>query len=166
MACWCAPAACHGHVLARLVNDPENMTVSKKSDDTSGDFFELREGGEESFGEMSEDGSIGRVIQDGPDFVCRLSVADVFVPFIVGKEGGTIKRIRSDTGTSVTILNRRQSSSKTQTVEVSGPSRENVEAACGRMHIVMADCASSLPYSHFLSIPLNSPDAQKEVRLM
>jgi len=83
----------------------------------------------------------------------KMHVAPCFYPFIIGKKGNTKQRIEKETGTSLTIG---QDSSK-EPITIKGPAKNSIINAHTRLEIIIETASKTLPYTHFLSIPLNLP---------
>lgn len=138
LGCWCSPLACHGDVLARLANS----------------------GGEESKGQkqqaVANDGY--HIIQEGPtNFFHRLEVAAESLPFLVGKSGSNLKAIMHDTSTTITVKDTENA------IEIRGTSRENVAEARTRLDISVVLAEDKLPYTHFISVPLQNTQTQAKL---
>jgi len=93
----------------------------------------------------------------GNRFKVSLPVASAFFSLIIGKGGQTRNRLESDTKTKIVVPRQGQEGD----IVVSGSDRRGVMAAANRIDAMVASARIRQPFTHFLSIPVNSHHIQE-----
>eukprot|EP01112_Ceratiomyxa_fruticulosa_P016327 TRINITY_DN4916_c0_g1_i3.p1 TRINITY_DN4916_c0_g1~~TRINITY_DN4916_c0_g1_i3.p1 ORF type:complete len:371 (+),score=67.79 TRINITY_DN4916_c0_g1_i3:152-1264(+) len=93
----------------------------------------------------------------------KFNVPSVFYGRIIGKGGDVRSRIQSDTGATITIP---KMNDKSEEIVIKGTTEAAVVSAKTRIDIIIEKAKNSLPYTHFLSIPLNDPALQEKVNAL
>jgi len=96
-------------------------------------------------------------------FSVKMQVASAFYPMIIGKKGASKKRIEHETRTRVSIP-RQGSVENEAAVSVTGGQRADVLSACNRIELIVESSRSKMGFTHFISIPLNTPQMQDSFR--
>mmetsp|Transcript_19155 Transcript_19155/g.31348 ORF Transcript_19155/g.31348 Transcript_19155/m.31348 type:complete len:375 (-) Transcript_19155:255-1379(-) len=86
------------------------------------------------------------------DFIMRLPLSSEFYKYIIGKGGAKKKTIETETGATIVIP--KSGSKQLNEITIRGPSEQSVLTTRNRIDIVVASALQSLPYTHFISIPL------------
>ena len=90
-------------------------------------------------------------------FKAALEVASAFFAQIIGKGGQTKVRLENDTKTKINIPRK----GKDGDIIVTGPSRTGVAVAANRIDVIVATARQRQPFTHFLSIPVNTGPVQE-----
>ena len=98
------------------------------------------------------------VHQDNGRFMASFHVASTFFPILIGKKAVTKKRIEADTRTKVTIP---RQGVEDEDIKVTGDNRFSVILACNRIDSIVASARQKQGFTHFISIPVNSPEMQE-----
>jgi len=93
----------------------------------------------------------------GGRYRAALQIAEPFYGFIIGKGGEGKRRLEAETKTRVQVPKKGQQGE----VVVEGRSRSGVAAAASRLDVIVASARARQPFTHFLSIPLNTPALQE-----
>ena len=93
---------------------------------------------------------------DSGNYKARLKIASAFFPMIIGKQGQTKTRLETDTKTKVIIPRKGEEGD----ITVSGVSRTGVMTACNRIDVMVDSARQRQPFTHFLSIPINTSNIQ------
>jgi len=93
----------------------------------------------------------------GGRYRAALQIAEPFYGFIIGKGGEGKRRLEAETKTRVQVPKKGQQGE----VIVEGRSRSGVAAAASRLDVIVASARARQPFTHFLSIPLNTPALQE-----
>jgi len=93
----------------------------------------------------------------GGKYRASLQIAEPFYGSIIGKGGDNRRRLEAETKTKVQVPKKGQQGE----VIVEGRSRSGVAAAASRLDVIVASARARQPFTHFLSIPLNSPALQE-----
>jgi len=92
-------------------------------------------------------------------FTTTMEVAPMFLPFIIGKKGATKRKLENETGASIIIPDRKDTTGKDvdkyEPIVINAPSQEAILDLKTRLEILFESATKSLPYTHFISIPLN-----------
>lgn len=86
-------------------------------------------------------------------FKMKFVVPRTFWSYIIGSKGATKKRIENDTKTIITIP--RQAEAGTE-ITITGPTKRSIILARRNIDVIVASARQKLPFTHFLSIPMNS----------
>ena len=97
------------------------------------------------------------IAQDNGRFTASFHVASTFFAMIIGKKGSTKKRIESDTRTKIVIP---KQGVENEDIKISGDNRFSVVSACNRIDSIVASARQRQGFTHFISIPVNSPQMQ------
>ncbi|XP_023943938.2 activating signal cointegrator 1 complex subunit 1 [Bicyclus anynana] len=97
------------------------------------------------------------VQMDVDRFSTSLHVSKHYIGSVIGKKGATKARICRDTRTDIKIP--RQGENKD--ITIIGSSVANVKAAVRRINIIVMSSRMRQAYTHFVSIPMNSPEIVK-----
>merc|ERR1719234_1834187 len=109
-------------------------------------------------GDDDEEGLQHEIVEvQGGRYRAALQIAEPFYGFIIGKGGEGKKRLEAETKTRVQVPKKGQQGE----VVVEGRSRSGVAAAASRLDVIVASARARQPFTHFLSIPLNSPTLQE-----
>ena len=84
-------------------------------------------------------------------------MASAFFAQIIGKGGQTKVRLENDTKTKINIPRK----GKDGDIIVTGPSRTGVAVAANRIDVIVATARQRQPFTHFLSIPVNTGPVQE-----
>mmetsp|Transcript_34668 Transcript_34668/g.79064 ORF Transcript_34668/g.79064 Transcript_34668/m.79064 type:complete len:313 (-) Transcript_34668:152-1090(-) len=84
-------------------------------------------------------------------FSKTMAISPHFYKFLIGKKGSTKDRLQSDTGTNIVVPGPRSQSNQ---VEITGPSQDAVDSAATRIQMLVDSALESMPYTHFVSVPL------------
>lgn len=93
----------------------------------------------------------------GGRYRAALQIAEPFYGFIIGKGGEGKRRLEAETKTKVHVPKKGQQGE----VIVEGRNRSGVAAAASRLDVIVASARIRQPFTHFLSIPLNTPTLQE-----
>jgi len=93
----------------------------------------------------------------GGRYRAALQIAEPFYGFIIGKGGEGKRRLEAETKTRVQVPKKGQQGE----VIVEGRSRSGVASAASRLDVIVASARARQPFTHFLSIPLNTPALQE-----
>jgi len=104
------------------------------------------------------------IVKDAQTSSYKLSfpVPNVFYKFIIGKSGNTKNKIQNETGATILVPR----PNEPENIVIRGPSESVVASAKTRIDIIIEAAIPSLPYTHFLSIPLNDPQLQKKLHTL
>lgn len=94
---------------------------------------------------------------DSGNFKAVLEVASPFFAQIIGKGGQTKVRLENDTKTKINIPRK----GKEGDITVTGMSRAGVAQAANRIDVIVATARQKQPFTHFLSIPVNTASVQE-----
>ena len=94
-------------------------------------------------------------------FKAVFHVASAFFAVIIGKKGATKKRIESDTKTRILIP---KQGVENEDIQVVGDAKYFVGSACNRIDSIVSSARQRQGFTHFLSIPCNSPEMQKSLQ--
>ena len=89
---------------------------------------------------------------DNGNYRATMQVASAFFPQIIGKGGQTKTRLEIDTKTKIFIPRKGQDGD----ITVTGVGRLGVIAAANRIDVMVASARNKQPFTHFLSIPVNT----------
>lgn len=93
-----------------------------------------------------------------------MRVAPEFYRHIIGPGGATKRSVEKD-GVSLTIPGKRaRSKSDGQVITVCGRSESAVARATDKIQTIVSEVLPSVPYTHFLSIPMNGPACREAYR--
>ena len=98
------------------------------------------------------------VQQDNGRFMASFHVASTFFGTLIGKKGLTLKRIEADTRTKLKIP---KQGSGEEDIKVTGDNRFSVILACNRIDAIVESARQRQGFTHFISIPVNSPEMQE-----
>ncbi|CAD0196080.1 unnamed protein product [Chrysodeixis includens] len=115
-------------------------------DDTYGDEYD--EGGDED---------VEVVMVDNSRYKSTVHVSKHYLGSIIGKKGAMKLRIQRDTKTDLKIPKQGQDGK----IIIYGPSVSSVKAARRRINIIVMASRMKQKSTHFISIPMNSPDVIK-----
>uniref|UniRef100_A0A6B2LAP0 K Homology domain-containing protein n=1 Tax=Arcella intermedia TaxID=1963864 RepID=A0A6B2LAP0_9EUKA len=87
-----------------------------------------------------------------------LDIPSVYFPFIIGKHGNTKYNIEKDSGARLFVPK-----NQNEVFTVSGPTKNSVLKAKTKIEIICETANENLPYTHFLSIPVNFPELMTSV---
>ena len=116
-----------------------------------------------------------RQTEDG--FYISLPIPDVFYKHINGKKGDTKKRLESDTGAKIRLPRIGQSGDVgnyhnsfdlhvfVNSIEITAKTGQAVVSAKTRIEILIDSVRPQLPWTHFVSIPLNTENFIKQFEL-
>ena len=99
------------------------------------------------------------ISQDNGRCMASFHVASTFFPILIGKKGLTKKRIESDTRTKITIP---KQGVENEDIKVTGDNRFAVVSASNRIDSIVASARQRQGFTHFISIPVNSSEIQKD----
>ncbi|XP_059060470.1 activating signal cointegrator 1 complex subunit 1 [Achroia grisella] len=116
----------------------DDVTFSEPDNDEEQDDFEV-------------------VMIDNNRYSTSMHVANHYFGSIIGKKGATKMRIERDTHTNIKIPRQGQ----TGDILIYGSSASNVKAARRRINIIVISSRSKQKFTHFISIPVKSPDIIK-----
>ena len=105
--------------------------------------------------EACDDGDISThdIVQlNNGNYRATLQVASAFFPQIIGKGGQTKTRLEIDTKTKIFIPRKGQEGD----ITVTGVGKQGVTAAANRIDVMVASARNKQPFTHFLSIPVNT----------
>jgi len=109
-------------------------------------------------GEDEEGGLQHEIVEvQGGRYRAVLQIAEPFYGFIIGKGGEGKRRLEAETKTRVQVPKKGQQGE----VVVEGRSRSGVAKAASRLDVIVASARARQPFTHFLSIPLNTPALQE-----
>jgi len=114
----------------------------------------------EDWSELGQDGAEVEVEIEqltGGRWRAALQLPATLFPQIIGKGGQTKGRIEADTRTKVVVPGK----GKEGEVVITGTERRGVEAAASRVTALVEAARSRQPFTHFISIPCNSPATQE-----
>jgi len=80
-----------------------------------------------------------------------MPVANVYFKFIIGKKRSTLNRLESETGTKLIFPEDENKNS----IKIVANKKSSIANVFNRITILMDNVSNLIPYSHFLSIPLN-----------
>lgn len=89
-------------------------------------------------------------------FRVTLQVAATFFPQIIGKGGQTKNRLESDTRTKILIPKKGMEGD----IVITGGDKRGVASAANRIDVVVAGARNKQPFTHFISIPMNTKQIQ------
>lgn len=92
----------------------------------------------------------------------RFNLSSAFYKFIIGKGGATKNKIQHETGATITIP---KQDSKSDEIVIKGPSEASVSSAKTRLDVIVASALPSVPFTHFLSIPLRDENGTLHAKL-
>jgi len=128
-------------------------------------------GEEEEEETMNIDGSMTEEMEDsfhhqieelnGNRFRVSMQVASAFFPQIIGKGGQVKTRLETDTRTKILIPKKGLEGD----IVISGGDRRGVMAAANRIDVIVAAARNKQPFTHFISIPVNMEQVQKDYLL-
>lgn len=133
------------------VNDHSiEVTSLQEHDSYENDTYddEYDEGGDED---------VEVVMMDSSRYRSSLHVSKHYLGSIIGKKGAMKLRIQRDTNTELKIPKQGQDGD----VVIYGPSESSVKAARRRINIIVMSSRMKQRATHFISIPMNSPDVVK-----
>lgn len=111
--------------------------------------------------EVPEDdaNSFQHVIEEisGGRYKASLQIASSFFPQIIGKGGQTKARLEMDTRTKILIPRKGQDGD----IVITGSDRRGVISAANRMDVIVAAARNKMSFTHFISLPVNSPSLQE-----
>ncbi|KAJ8681231.1 hypothetical protein QAD02_017018 [Eretmocerus hayati] len=107
--------------------------------------------------EESGDDPIEVVPFKGNNFKHSFYVNRHFFGFIIGKKGGTLKRLMDDTKTKIVVPRMGQDGN----IEITGTTRRAVIAARRRIDMLIETSRNKLDFTHFLSIPGTSDEVRE-----
>jgi len=93
-------------------------------------------------------------------FITYMEVAPVFYPFIIGKRGHVKQRIEKDTKTEINLP---RSNSDDQKISILGATKTSILNTKTRIEIICETASNTLPYTHFICIPLQNEGFVKSV---
>ncbi|XP_026757282.2 activating signal cointegrator 1 complex subunit 1 isoform X2 [Galleria mellonella] len=97
------------------------------------------------------------IMMDNNRYSTSMHVSKHYIGSIIGKKGAMKMRIERDTKTDIKIPRQGQ----TGYIMIYGPSASNVKAARRRVNIIVMSSRMKQKSTHFISIPMNSPDIIK-----
>jgi activating signal cointegrator complex subunit 1 len=112
--------------------------------------------------ETSDTNTNTNVVQfEGGSFTLKMKIAPIFFKFLIGKRGATKERLQKETGATILIPSKQNSSS--EEVIIRGPTENAIENARTRIEIILESAKKKMEPTHFLSIPLNAPEIQSKL---
>eukprot|EP00026_Physarum_polycephalum_P010096 Phypoly_transcript_10247.p1 GENE.Phypoly_transcript_10247~~Phypoly_transcript_10247.p1 ORF type:complete len:378 (+),score=67.83 Phypoly_transcript_10247:179-1312(+) len=117
------------------------------------------------YGDEQECAENNYKIEKDPQFETyriRFNLHNAFYKFIIGKAGATKNKIQQETGATITIP---KQDSKSDEIIIKGPSEASVSSAKTRLDVIVASALPSVPFTHFLSIPLRDEDGKLHAKL-
>eukprot|EP01125_Pyxidicula_operculata_P011938 TRINITY_DN3908_c0_g1_i4.p1 TRINITY_DN3908_c0_g1~~TRINITY_DN3908_c0_g1_i4.p1 ORF type:complete len:192 (-),score=41.42 TRINITY_DN3908_c0_g1_i4:37-612(-) len=90
---------------------------------------------------------------DEGNLLTKIEIAPAFYKFILGKKGQTKQRIEKDTRTRLVIP---KEGSPDDTITIIGPTKTCISNAHDRIDIICETAIKAVPFTHFISIPLNT----------
>jgi len=96
-------------------------------------------------------------------FRIKFTLPKIFYKYIVGRAGNIKNKIQNDTGASISIPTIDNSSEE---IVVKGPSEGSVISAKTRLDLIVENALYDLPFTHFLSIPLNDAILQQHLKTL
>lgn len=93
----------------------------------------------------------------GGQYRAVLQIAAPFFPNIIGKGGDSKRRLEQETMTRITV----PAKGKEGDVIVVGRNRRGVSSAANRLDLLVASVRSKMAFTHFLSIPVNTPTVRE-----
>jgi len=93
-------------------------------------------------------------------YITYMDVASVFYPFIIGKKGHVKQRIEKETKTEIIIP---PANSDSEEISILGATKTSILNTRTRIEIICETAANSLPYTHFICIPLQNETLMKNI---
>ncbi|KOB70433.1 Activating signal cointegrator 1 complex subunit 1 [Operophtera brumata] len=94
---------------------------------------------------------------DDSRYATSFHVSKHYIGSIIGKKGATKMRIERETKTNIKIPKQGEAGD----ISILGPTPANVKAARRRINIIVMSSRSKQRPTHFISIPLNTPDIMR-----
>lgn len=88
-----------------------------------------------------------------------MQVPSLLYKFIIGKKGETKKKIEKETGTRIIIPRQGELGD----LVITGPQRSGVVGARSRIEVITESSRQKIPFTHFLSFPLNKSGMENKV---
>ena len=118
----------------------------------TGEMLEVEEE-EETMYEIQHDAKDGK-------FFVKMEIDPSLYGVIIGKKGKMLHSIQGKTGAVIQVPGKRDKSSE---VVVKSASRKSVVSAANQIEILLAESYEKSPYTHFLSLPLVTPEVIENV---
>ncbi|XP_058463282.1 activating signal cointegrator 1 complex subunit 1 [Malaya genurostris] len=100
-------------------------------------------------------------IKEGGKFQTSFHVPSVFFAMIIGAKGATRRRLEVETKTQIIVPKQGSEGD----ILVKGSSRRGVVSCRQRIELIVLGARSRQPFTHFLSIPLNSEEIKRNFRI-
>lgn len=116
------------------------------------------EDGEHAYLEEHEEEMEHEIIElSGGRYRAVMQIASPFFPQIIGKGGESKRRLENETKTRINVPGK----GKEGDVIIEGRERRGVAGAASRLDVLVASNRSKMPFTHFISIPLNTTHLQE-----
>jgi len=110
---------------------------------------------------VDEHDAIDITESDDGQFSCRVPAPADLHAVVIGKGRATLQKLEKETGTSISVPRKGQG---VHEITISGPSESSVSAARTRITILLDSARGRADYTHFLNVPLNTPEMITSMR--